>query len=143
MNEVRIDETGTRISATILQADVPTRTGRIYPRHVLDEVCREIKGEQVIGVVFDGDPMVGPVLGPFFDLRDAAVMFNVSQDETGSLHAEGDILDTRGGERLRELISQGKFVIGVTSGTGKVEGDCITEFELSHVVLTVDDDANE
>lgn len=109
----------------LLNVDTPTLNGRVYPRHVLVEALRKLANKPLAVVPVsafldnDGVPKVTDAIG---------VAENIRLDEGSNMvmaHVKVD--------RIPE--SLGSIFVFRTAGVGKLEGNTVTEFDLTSVVV--------
>lgn len=136
-----------RFVVEVLRLDVPTVTGRVYHREVIEQaLARPELQQQLVEGTFTGGPLnindLGeanepwPLANTCFIVRDLRL-----QDDR--LMAAIEFLDTPTGQGLQQLFEAEKLRF-LTSGTGRLEQlldgrgtAVVSDFSIEHVAATV------
>lgn len=128
-------------SGVIVEADVPNRNGRVYPRAVLEQMIREVERKANPARVFGS---IGMPEGVAVDLSKVShTVSNLHITEDGKVLGDVMILDTPQGrimEKVLEAEPERQFRL---AGIGKLEDNddgttTVTDFRLLSINLVRD-----
>lgn len=128
-------------SGVIVEADVPNRNGRVYPRVVLEQMIREVERKANPARVFGS---IGMPEGVAVDLSKVShTVSNLHITEDGKVLGDVMILDTPQGrimEKVLEAEPERQFRL---AGIGKLEDNddgttTVTDFRLLSINLVRD-----
>jgi hypothetical protein len=116
--------------------DLPVnKNGRVYPPDVLREAIRKAQPKIDAGRMFG--QLESPVDGRTRIGQASHVVRWVKTKRDGSVVASMEFLDTPAGRTAFEMIKQGAPMSGALRGRGTVEGNVVTEMDLSSVDVTM------
>jgi hypothetical protein len=128
-------------SGVIVEADVPNRNGRVYPRAVLEQMIREIERKSNPARVFGS---VGMPAGVEVDLsRVSHTVSDLHITEDGKVLGKVMILDTPQGRIMQKVLEAEPSRQFRMAGIGKLEDNedgttTVTDFRLLSINLVRD-----
>lgn len=129
-----------RFTTTVLTCDKPTRTGRFYPKTLIEEnvLKNPIIAEKLANRMFFGEFLDKEEKSNF--IEDVAFSTENLYLEDDDLKADIAILDTPKGEILNKLIDSDASVVFSCSGVGSVdENNKVISYELFSIDANIKD----
>ena len=128
-------------SKILLELDVPTISGFIYPRELSVDIIRAINNTDIGGVIYSGNNLPNPeTIKPIFKVSNAQLMVDESVDPSELIICcDVNIDETQLSPKELQVLHNSDWRLSIV-WKGETEDNVVKKYELKYVNIEIIDD---